>query len=114
LELRNQAWWSGEIESSPLVNANQESPSGQRDQLQRLDLWFEKIYNGGYYKMKELGKKQMNDLAKLSWFYFLNSNLEVNIEKILFNFSESIKEAKLSFVRLSFLKIGIKISFIVE
>ena len=46
--------------------------------------------------MKEIEKKQMNDLAKLSWFYLLNSNLEVNIEKML-NFSECIKEAKLSF-----------------
>ena len=45
--------------------------------------------------MKELGKKQMNDLVKLSWFYLLNSNLEVNIEKILLNFSECIKEANL-------------------
>jgi len=49
--------------------------------------------------MTEIEKKQMNDLAKLSWFYFLNSNLEViNVEKMLFNFSECIKEAKLGFV----------------
>jgi hypothetical protein len=48
--------------------------------------------------MKEIEKKQMNDLAKLSWFYFLNSNLEVNVEKMLLNFSECIKEAKLGFV----------------
>jgi hypothetical protein len=48
--------------------------------------------------MKEIEKKQMNDLAKLSWFNFLNSNLVVNVQKILLNFSECIKEAKLGFV----------------